>query len=55
MRQHIMLVKSSDGHRDWHVHGALFKIDNQQGPTVYYRKLCSIFCNKIMEKELEKE
>ena len=25
-----------------HVHTAVFKIDNQQGPTVRHRELCSV-------------
>ena len=43
---------------DWHVHIAIFKIDNQQGSTVEHRELCSIFCNnlngKIIWKRIEK-
>ena len=29
---------------DWHVHTAIFKVDNQQGPTVHHKDLCSICC-----------
>ena len=29
---------------DRHVHTVLFKMVNQQGPTVEHRELCSIFC-----------
>ena len=36
---------------DWHVHTAIFKLDNQQGPTVYHRDLCSILCNKLNGKK----
>ena len=25
----------------------LFKMDNQQGPTVQHRKLCSMFCGSL--------
>ena len=28
------------------VHSAMFKIDNQQGPIIYYRKLCSTLCRR---------
>ena len=28
-------------------HATLYKIDNQQGPTVVHRKLYSIFCNNL--------
>ena len=27
-----------------HVHTAIFKVDNQQGPTAEQSKLCSVFC-----------
>ena len=27
------------------------KIDDQQGPTIYHRELCSIFCNSLNEKK----
>ena len=37
------------------MHTAIFKINNQQGPTVKHRELCSIFCNNLMGKEFEKE
>ena len=39
---------------DWHVHTAIFKLDNQQGPTVYHRDLCSILCNKLNGKKIRK-
>ena len=29
---------------DGHVHTAVFKTDNQQGPTVQHRELCSMLC-----------
>ena len=28
------------------------KIDNQRGPTVEHRELCSIFCNKLNGKRI---
>ena len=37
---------------DQHGHASLFKIDNQQGPTVYHRELCSIFYNNLNEKRV---
>ena len=37
------------------VHTAIFKIDNQQGPTIQYREFCSIFCNNLKEKRICKE
>ena len=39
---------------DWHAHNAIFKIDNQQGPTVQHRELCSIFCNNLNGKRIWK-
>ena len=32
----------------------LFKIDNQQGPTVLHRKLCSVFSNNLNGKRILK-
>ena len=38
------------------MHTTLYKIDKQQGFTVYHRELYSIFCNNLyMGKESEKE
>ena len=28
------------------------KIDNQQGPTVQHREICSIFCNNLNGKRI---
>ena len=39
---------------NWHVHTAIFKIDNQQGPTVQHREHCSILCNKLNGKRIWK-
>ena len=39
---------------DWHVHTAVFKTDNQQGPTVQHRDLYSIFCNNRNGKRIWK-
>ena len=33
--------------RDGHVHTAIFKTDNQQGPTVQHRALCSVLCGGL--------
>ena len=32
---------------DGHVHTALFKIENQQGPTIYHRELCLMLCGSL--------
>ena len=37
-----MLGRDSHGVGDRHVHIALFKMDNQQSPTVQHRDLCSM-------------
>ena len=39
---------------DWHVHTAIFRIDNQQGPTIWYKKLCSILFNSLNGKRIHK-
>ena len=33
------------------VHTAVFKMDNQQGPTVLYRELCSMSCGSLDGRE----
>ena len=38
----------------WHVYSAVFKTAIQQGPTVQYRELCSIFCNNLCGEEIRK-
>ena len=37
---------------DRHVHTAIYKIDNQQGPTVEHRELCSVLCNNLNGKRI---
>ena len=32
---------------DGHVYSAIFKMDNQQGPTVEHRELCSMLCGSL--------
>ena len=29
------------------VHTAVFKVDNQQGPTVWHKELCSMLCGSL--------
>ena len=38
-----------DSQGDWngHVHTAVFKMDNQQGPPVQHRDLCSVLCDSL--------
>ena len=33
-------------------HSAIIKIDNQQGPTIQHRELCSVFCNNLYEERI---
>ena len=40
---------------DQHTHTIIYKIDNQQRPTVQHREPYLIFCGKIYEKQSEKE
>ena len=30
-----------------HIHTAVFKMDNEQGPTVQHRQLCSVLCGRL--------
>ena len=39
---------------DCHVYTAMFKIDNQQGPTLQHREFCSIFCKNLNGKRIWK-
>ena len=43
------------GAGDRHVYTAIFKMDNQQGPTVLHRELCLKFCKNINGKRICKE
>ena len=35
------------GSLDRRVHTAIFKMDNQQGPTIQHRELCSMLCGSL--------
>ena len=37
---------------DRHVHTAIFKKDNQQGPTVQHREPCSVLCGSLDGREV---
>ena len=39
---------------DWDVHPTIFKIDNQQGPTVCHREFFSISCNNLKGERIWK-
>ena len=38
----------SQGVWDGHGHTAVFNMENQQGPAVQHRELCSIICNNLL-------
>ena len=46
---YIMIAGGRDSRGVWdgHIHTAIFKMDNQQGPTVQHMKLCSILCGSL--------
>ena len=44
--------RESEGVWDWHVHTVVFKMNNQQGPTVQHRELCSMLFNNLRGKEI---
>ena len=57
--EHKLMVTSGEGREryrlgvwDGHVHTAIIKIDNQQGPAVHHREPCSIFCNHLNGKRI---
>ena len=39
--------RDSQGVWDPHLHTAVFKMDNQQGPTVQHREVCSVLCGSL--------
>ena len=43
--------RDSQGVWEGHAHTAIFKMDNQKGPTVQHRELCSMFCGSLDGKE----
>ena len=56
-----MVAKGKDGGRDhyrvWdeHVHTAIFKMDNQQGPTVLHRELCLVLSGSLHRRGVCRE
>ena len=52
----VRAERDSQGVWDGHVPTAIFKMDNQQGPTVQPGELCSMLCNNLSGKKIfEKE
>ena len=52
--QRLTKGKEKLGVWDWHIHTTIFKTDNQQGPTIQHRELCSLFCNNLNGKRIWK-
>ena len=50
-------VKGRDKSGAWdeHTHTTIYKIDNQQGPTIHHRKYESIFCDNLYKNLKKKE
>ena len=44
--------RDSEGVGDEHVHTVIFKMDNQQGPAVQCRGLCSKLCGSLDERRV---
>ena len=43
----LLRGRDSQGVWDGHVHSAVFKMDNQQGPTGQHKELCSVLCSSL--------
>ena len=44
--------RESQGVWDGHVRTAIFKMNNQQGPTVQHMELCSVLCGSLGGREI---
>ena len=51
----VRAERDSQGVWDGHVPTAVFKVDNQQGPTVQFRELCPMLCNNLNGKNFLKK
>ena len=43
----VAMGKEELGSLYGHVHNAIFKMDNQQGPTEQHREVCSMLCGSL--------
>ena len=50
-----MWGRDSEGVWDEHVHAAIFKMDNQQGPTVEHMELCSTLGSSQLHPNTKKK
>ena len=48
----VAMGKEELGSLYGHVHNAIFKMDNQQGPTEQHREVCSMLCGSLDERRL---
>ena len=59
-RMNLQLLGEKGGGRarlkvwDGHAHTGIFKMDNQQRPTVQHREFCSVLCNNLHGKRILK-
>ena len=44
--------RESQGIWEGHVHTVTFKMDNQQGPTVWHKEVCSMLCARLDGMEI---
>ena len=47
------IPEGREGIWDRHVHSAILKMDNQQGPIVYHKELCSMLCGSLDGKSFK--
>ena len=47
-----MRERDTSGAWDEHTHTTIYKIGNQQGPTILHRELYSIFCDNLYGKRI---
>ena len=49
LENQLMVARGRDCHGAWKglVHTDIFKMDSQQGPTVWHREICSLLCSSL--------
>ena len=50
-----MVARRGEGSLGWTCTIAIFKMDNQQGPTVQHMELCSVLCSSLDAEESLRE
>ena len=51
----LMVARRGEGSLGWTCTIAIFKMDNQQGPTVQHMELCSVLCSSLDAEESLRE